>query len=48
MALVAGLLAGKQVFCAIPAHGRPSPIPYPGIVPLFQPQPRQEVQGMTS
>jgi hypothetical protein len=35
MAMVVGLLAGKQVYSAIPAGGRPSAIPYPGIVPLF-------------
>jgi len=35
MALVVGLLAGKEVFCAIP-RGAPGPqIPYPGIVRLF-------------
>lgn len=48
MALVVGLFAGKQVFSAIPAGGRPSPIPYPGIAPLFQPRPRAQVQGTTT
>ena len=48
MALVVGLLAGKQVFSAIPAGGRPSAIPYPGIASLFQPHPRAQIQGMTT
>ena len=50
MALVVGLLAGRQVFSAIPPGGRPSPIPYPGIMPLFQPktEQREPTQGTTS
>ena len=52
MALVVGLLAGKQVFSAIPRGGLPCAIPLPGIVPLFQLPPYAEVraplQGTTS
>jgi hypothetical protein len=50
MAMVVGLLAGKQVLSAIPREGRPSVIPYPGIVPLYEPQTeRQEhIRGTTS
>ena len=39
MAMVVGLLAGKQVFSAIPLGGLPCAIPHPGIVPLFQSPP---------
>lgn len=50
MAMVVALLAGKRVFSAIPRDGRPSAIPYAGIVPLFQPQParREHIRGTTS
>lgn len=50
MAMVVGLLAGKRVFSAIPRDGRPSAIPYAGIVPLFQPQAarREHIRGTTS
>jgi hypothetical protein len=49
MAMVVGLLAGKKVFSAIPAGGRPSAIPHSGIVPLFQPRTArpESMQGMT-
>jgi hypothetical protein len=50
MAMIVGLLAGKDVYSAIPAGGRPSAIPYPGIVPLFQPRAarREHFRGTTS
>lgn len=50
MAMVVGLLAGKQVFSAIPPDGRPSAIPHAGIVPLFQPRAmrRENIRGTTS
>jgi hypothetical protein len=36
MAMVVALMAGKQVFSAIPPGGRSIEIPLPGIVPLFK------------
>jgi hypothetical protein len=50
MAMVVGLLAGKQVYSAIPADGQPCAIPYPGIVPLFQPRAarREHIRGTKS
>jgi hypothetical protein len=50
MAMVVGLLAGKQVFSAIPTGGRPSAIPYPGITPLFEPcaARREHIRGTKS